>query len=81
MLTRKMYMIIYLLSTAKINMKKYLLSIVLIGLLGALGFFTYNSKQIPKDDFLAPGKSWQNMAVTIWFKWRKCWVNMMGLIG
>ena len=53
-------MTIYLLSTVKTNMKKYVLPIVLIGLLGAFGFFAYNSKQIPKEDFLAPGKSWQS---------------------
>lgn len=53
-------MTIYLLSTVKTNMKKYVLPIVLIGLSGALGFFAYKSKQIPKEDFLAPGKSWQS---------------------
>lgn len=53
-------MIIYWLSTAKINMKKYLLPIILIGLLCMFGFFVYNSNQIPKDDFLAPGKTWQS---------------------
>lgn len=53
-------MTIYLLSTVKTNMKKYVLPIIIIGLLGAFGFFAYKSKQIPKEDFLAPGKSWQS---------------------
>ena len=41
-------------------MKKALFGMVLIVSLGSIFYFFYQSKQIPKENFLAPGKSWNS---------------------
>jgi len=40
-------------------MKKIVLVAILV-VIGVFGVIYINSKQIPKEDFLAPGKSWQS---------------------
>lgn len=39
---------------------KKLIIVAILTVAGALGFIYINSKQIPEEDFLAPGKSWQS---------------------
>lgn len=41
-------------------MKKIVSVFALATLIGLISFYLYQSKQIPKEDFLAPGKSWQS---------------------
>ena len=41
-------------------MKKPFIAIILTIVIGLVSYLFYQSKQIPKEDFLAPGKSWQS---------------------
>jgi len=41
-------------------MKKIVFAFILLTVVGLISFYLYQSKQIPKEDYLAPGKSWQS---------------------